>query len=166
MTRRRPVQLDLVRAATACAQLPLRRSKREGVLRARARHQPAPAPSCPSDRFMAMCQERSPTKLAKIGAPARGRGGAMTYPMIPRPASWSAEFAPSAPRTAVGINEYPYPLSQRRHGAVKCSTPTAPATRPPSPRAARRAPPPRYCVHTCVIRNLSRNSGLICTTKY
>ena len=51
--------------------------------------------------------------------PGLGRGGALTYPRRPRPKGWCAGVELSAPRTAVGINEYLHVLSHREHGAVR-----------------------------------------------
>ena len=123
-TRSRPSSADQVRCASAFARLLSQRAARVGgsrplCTRARA----APAPSRALTAPVTIRQERSPTKLARIGAPALGRGGSLAYPKIPRPKGWGTEFSTSAPRTAVGINEYLYALSQRGHGAVRCVEP-------------------------------------------
>ena len=85
---------------------------------------------------MAPWQVSSPTKLAKIRAPALGRAGQASYCWIPRPAPYGDAVECSPPRSAVGINEYIYALSQRHPAAVRC------ARWPPPPLLVRSLPTP------------------------
>ena len=78
-----------------------------------------PALTCALIWFLTIHQELTTTAVALIQAPALGRGGALTYPRRPRPKGWCAGVELSAPRTAVGINEYLHALSHRDHGAVR-----------------------------------------------
>jgi len=101
-----------------------------------------------------MCQASSPTKLAKIRAPAVGRSGEATYCWIPRPALYGDAVECSPPRSAVGINEYIYALSQRHPDAVRCANdrPSPPTRESPS---RLRLPP----AHTASRPSPSRRAG-------
>ena len=70
---------------------------------------------------LALQEERSATKRARISAPPRTGCESLTYPLIPRAKGWGPGSMASVPRTAVGINEYLYALSQHDHGAVRCA---------------------------------------------
>ena len=59
----------------------------------------APVPPGYLSRVMHTWQVLSPTKLAKIAAPALGRGAAASCCWVPRPPSYGAAFEPEVPRS-------------------------------------------------------------------
>ena len=72
---------------------------------------------------MVLWQAASPTKRARVAAPALGRGGSGSVTWLPRPTSYSATVQLDVPRLAVGVNEYLYALSLRHPEAVRCGSP-------------------------------------------
>ena len=95
----------------------------------------APAPSDGPSRIMPACQASSPTKRARLAAPAVGRGGSATACWIPRPKAFGEAVELDLPRSAVGVHEYLYALSLRHPDAVKCA-----AALPPLGRARAHRP--------------------------
>ena len=70
---------------------------------------------------MPLCQVASRTKLAKVAAPALGRGGAASCCWVPRPSSYGEAFEPEVQRSWTGISEYLYALSPRHPAAILCN---------------------------------------------
>ena len=70
---------------------------------------------------MPACQASSPTKRARLTAPAVGRGGSAAACWIPRPKAFGEAVELDLPRSAVGVHEYLYALSLRHPDAVKCA---------------------------------------------
>ena len=71
---------------------------------------------------MAIFQQVSPTKRAKIRPARLGVGGndSFTYTWLPRPASWPGAGQTTVGRNATGVNKYMYMLSQRHTGDIRC----------------------------------------------
>ena len=78
---------------------------------------------------MRVCRQASPTKRAKIQPSRIGVDDeTFTLDWLPRPAGWPLTGQLSAPRNAVGVNEYLYLLSRRHPDAVKYAS--LPPSRP------------------------------------
>ena len=86
----------------------------------------AAALTCSLVKIIPLLQEASPTKLTSIKAAAVGAGGETTHPWIPRPLTWGVAVQWSAPRTAVGVNELFYLLSECHPDAVSYTHLTLP----------------------------------------